>query len=314
MRNGVRGAAAGLVVVWSAAAALAQKPPTQAGNSASVFQDCAECPQMVAVPAGTFRMGTPEGEAGRDGNEGPQHDVTVRSFAIARSHVTRGQFAAFVRATGYATSGGCYDFRSNGQWQVNPQRNWRSPGFAQTDQHPVVCVSWNDAQAYVRWLSSRTGRAYRLPSEAEYEYAARAGTTTARFWGDGMAEACRYANVSDLSAAEALRLARTPDTIHMCRDGHVYTAPVASFQPNRFGLYDVLGNAWQWVLDCYNETYAGAPADGSAWTTGACDNHVMRGGSWDYHPRYLRAGSRAGFDIDDRYPNAGIRVAMTPAP
>ena len=100
----------------------------------------------------------------------------------------------------------------------------------------------------------------------------------------------------------------------MCRDGHVYTAPVASFQPNRFGLYDMLGNAWQWVEDCYNEDYAGAPADGSAWTTGACSSRMMRGGSWDYHPRYVRSGSRSGFETDDHYPNAGIRVAMTPAP
>jgi formylglycine-generating enzyme required for sulfatase activity len=266
---------------------------------------------MVVVPSGSFRMGTPEREAGRNANEGPQHDVTIRSFAIARSHVTRGQFAAFVRATGYATDGGCYDFRSRGEWQVNPRLNWRSPGFAQTDQHPVVCVSWTDAQAYVRWLAAQTGRAYRLPSEAEQEYAARAGTATARFWGDTMAGACQYANVADLAAAAVLNFARTPD---MCRDGHVYTAPVASFQPNRFGLYDMLGNAWQWVEDCFNENYAGAPADGSAWTTGACHMRMLRGGSWDYEARYVRAGSRISFDSADAYPNAGIRVARTLGP
>jgi formylglycine-generating enzyme required for sulfatase activity len=305
-----------IVLVALASGASAQAPGTS-------FRDCADCPEMVVVPAGTFTMGVPAGEEEREGlperfsgRSTPQTRVSINSaFAMGRSHMTRGEFASFVRATNYQ-SAGCYTFVADRdpQWQLNATANWSSPGFAQSDQHPVVCVSWDDAQAYVRWLSSRTGRWYRLPSEAEWEYAARAGTTTARFWGDAPEEACAYANVSDLTAAEALNLARTPDSIHVCRDGHVYTAPVASFRPNQFNLYDMLGNAWEWVEDCWNANYAGRPTDQSAWLAGNCSGRVARGGSWRYPPRSVRAGLRGWRPSDDRSYFAGFRVARTLTP
>lgn len=314
MRASILLTTAVLLLMCRVSDAAAQSSVARTGAQApgAVFRDCAGCPEMVVVPAGSFLMGSPESEPGRHPDEGPQHQVSVRAFAIGRSHVTRGQFGAFVRTTNHQTSGGCYVTPTNRDppWELNPRRNWQSPGFAQTDQHPAVCISWDDAQAYVRWLSQRTGRAYRLPSEAEYEYAARAGTTAARFWGDAPERACAYANVADLTAAQALNLARTPHHIHLCRDGYVYTAPVARFRANRFGLHDMLGNAWQWVEDCHHDNYVGAPGDGSVWTAGPCEGRVARGGSWRYPPRNVRAGSRL-WDSGFRYSISGFRVART---
>jgi formylglycine-generating enzyme required for sulfatase activity len=299
------------LVAWGAAACWVSAGHAQAPGAR--LRDCADCPELVVIPAGSFTMGTPDTEAGRDRGEGPRHAATIAAFAMGRSHVTRGEFAAFVRATGYRMDDGCADFQAlrNPPWAVNPERSWRTPGFAQTDRHPVVCVSWDDAQAYVQWLSARTAHVYRLPSEAEWEYAARAGSTTARFWGEAPAAACAYANVADLTAAQAFDLTRTPEDLHMCRDGTVHTAPVAHFRPNRFGLADMLGNAWQWMADCYHDDYADAPTDGSAWATGECPGRVLRGGSWDSPPWQVRAGMRTWERTPHRAYQTGFRVART---
>jgi formylglycine-generating enzyme required for sulfatase activity len=253
-----------------------------------VTKDCADCPEMVSIPSGTFVMGAPTKELKHEKVQlpssnwaQPQHPVRIGAFSLGRYHVTRGQYAAFVAATGRATEPACWGVSGSGGsfWK---DRNWRTPGFPQTDEDPVVCVSWDDAQAYVKWLSRRTGKSYRLPAEAEWEYATRAGTTTTRYWGDGRTEACRYANVADLTKPPApLGWGwPIPDYAFPCTDGYFYTSPVGKFEPNPWGLYDMLGNADQWTADCWNPTYSGAPKTGTAWLEGDCGKRMVRGGSW----------------------------------
>jgi formylglycine-generating enzyme len=245
------------------------------------------------------------------GRSAPQHRVSIsHEFAIGKFDVTRGQFAAFVSATGYQSgdSNCAVLHKVEDRWTSDrqPGYSWRDPGFLQTDQHPVVCVSWNDAQAYVAWLSRKTRHTYRLPTESEWEYAARAGSQAPRYWGEDWERICAYANVADATNAGALNVAlgaKAP-----CSDGFAYTAPVGAFQSNNFGLYDMLGNVWQWQEDCWNETYQGAPADGSAWTTGDCGKRVERGGAWDINPRYVRNGSRIRDDSANRNSTFGFRV------
>ncbi|NMJ42304.1 formylglycine-generating enzyme family protein [Roseomonas sp. JC162] len=274
---------------------------------------------MVMLPRGTFTMGVPAGEEEREtvpvdvrGRSSPQTRVTIApGLAMAARPVTRGEFAAFVAATGYAPGSSCWAFSNNGSSYEYLERaglNWRDPGFSQADNHPVVCVSWEDANAYAEWLSRRTGHVYRLPSEAEWEYAARAGTTGARFWGDANSQACQFANVADLTLASALNLDRRPQFSFRCNDGFVYTAPVGSFRPNPFGLYDMLGNVWQWTMDCLNPDLSGQSSDGATRTTGDCATRMMRGGSWSHLPWYVRAGNRARGHATDRFNFAGFRL------
>ena len=223
-------------------------------------------------------MGSPESEAGRDDDEGPRHRVRIaKRFAVGRYEVTRGEFGRFVRETEHSTGNACWTYEG-GEWEERSGLSWRNPGFTQADGHPVVCVSWEDAQAYVRWLSRKTGERYRLLSESEWEYVARGGTRTSRYWGDGESGQCSHANGADRA------LKRRGDwkwEIVSCDDGHSHTAPMGSFSANAFGLHDVMGNVWEWVEDCWHESYAGAPADGGAWTVGGdCERRVLRGGSW----------------------------------
>ena len=172
-----------------------------------------------------------------------------------------------------------------------------------------MCVNWEDAQAYARWLSAETGKTYRLPSEAEWEYAARAGTTTRRHWGDDPDDGCAYANGADRTFE-----ARVDNwTVMDCTDGVVWTSPVGAYRPNAFGLHDVLGNVWEWVEDCWHDDYDGAPRDGSSWTTGGdCGRRVARGGSWNNSPRGLRSANRSWSGAERRTSNIGFRVARTP--
>lgn len=210
---------------------------------------------MRVVPAGKFFMGSPQQEAGRQPAEGPRHDVTIRrSFAIGVYDVTRAQFAVFARETGYVS---------------DPKCDWRSPKargqpINQTDSDPVVCVSWSDAEAYSKWLSSKTGHSYRLPSEAEWEYAARAGSRTARPWGD--ANPRDFANYGSNECCAPLAAGR---------DRWLYTSPVGALRANAFRLYDMLGNVWQRTQDCGRVDYSGAPRDGSAWLSGDCTTRVV---------------------------------------
>jgi formylglycine-generating enzyme required for sulfatase activity len=279
------------------------------------FRECDTCPEMVMLPAGSFTMGSPETEADRLPEEGPQHVVTIRvPFAVGRLHVTVDQFTAFAKETGRDADPKCWTYE-RGTFEERAERSWRNPGFAQGGSHPAVCLSWNDAKAYADWLAKKTGKPYRLMSEAEWEYAARGRTTPGaypRFWfGDDDRTACRYAN----SADQKLRDAGLPKdwAFGACNDGFAYTAPAGRYEPNAFGLSDIAGNAWQWTADCWHDTYEGAPADGSAWTDGSCSGgHVVRGGSWYTSPKFLRSAHRT------RYPNAGngfgLRVARSIGP
>ena len=211
----------------------------QPQSGGAVFSDCATCPEMVAVPAGRFMMGTRDDdpENWSPDREGPWHPVTiVRGFAIGRFEITRQEYWRFVEATGRNQTG-CASWTGE-SWKGDAGKNWRNPGFEQTDRDPVVCVNWSDAKAFADWLAKLSGKPYRLATEAEWEYAAAAGSITRRFWGDGANEACAFANVGDRSMQRKLGWTPFAD----CEDGYAHTAPVGSYRPNAWGLHDMLGN------------------------------------------------------------------------
>lgn len=275
-----------------------------------VFRDCDDCPEMVVLPAGEFRMGSRADDDEADVDERPEHEVRVGRFAMGRYEVTRGEYAAFASATGHPAGSRCRTQDDNGAWRLEDGVSWRNPGVAQDDRHPVVCVNWEDAQAYVQWLRQRTGQEYRLPSEAEWERAARAGTTTRRPWGDSSSSQCRHANGADAATKQIYERERR---LAPCDDGQVRTAPVGSFEANPFGLFDMLGNVREWVEDCWRENYYfNARRDGSAWTGGEdCSTRALRGGSWSRIPRHLRSAARSELPAEIRYDNSGFRVART---
>ena len=276
------------------------------------FRDCAACPEMVVVSAGSFMMGSPEGEHGRDGDEGPMHRVEIlKPFAVGKYEVMREEFARFVEETGRSRGNSCWTYE-NADWEERRGRGWERPGYSQSASHPVVCMNWEDGQSYAEWLSRKTGARYRLLSEAEWEYAARAGTTTSRYWGDNSSSACGYANGYDRTGKDELSF---DGDHHPCRDGHAHTSPVGTFEANGFGLHDMLGNVWELVEDCWHDSYSGVPAEESAWTTGGnCSLHVLRGGSFGSGPRLLRSASRSRNSTGNRNYNLGFRVARTLVP
>jgi formylglycine-generating enzyme required for sulfatase activity len=289
----------------------------------SEFRDCPDCPIMTVIPAGQFTMGSLPGETQRrgwpantGGNERPMHEVTISApFALGKYEVTRGQFAAFVAATGYQATGGCMQFVRGGIGVVNrPENSWRNPGFEQRDDEPVLCASWLDARAYVDWLANSSGQPYRLPSEAEWEYAARAGNPGPRWWGELANSACAYANVADLATARAFNWEPNPAEIHMCDDGEAQIAPVGRYPPNPFGLHDMLGNVWEMVEDCWNPGYRGRPRDARPWLAGNCQRRIQRGGSWLNDSWRVRSGTRFWIGAGDRAVNLGFRVARSLPP
>ncbi len=289
-------------------------PPTLDPSPCENIDD--EGPQMVLIAAGIFQMGSPQSEAGRTSDEGPQHPVAVvRPFALSRCEISVGQYSRFVDETGYVTDAergeGCYVLNETGNnFDLRKDRNWRDPGFSQGRDHPVVCVSWNDTNTYAEWLSARTGHAYRLPSEAEWEYAARGGSRHSRFWGDDPDQACEYANGADLAVTQ--RFNDWPWSVSDCNDGSVFTAPVGRYRRNAFGLSDMLGNVWEWSADCWQANYEGAPNDGTAWEVGGdCAMRVVRGGGWDFRPETLRSAYRNGFTADVAFYELGFRLART---
>jgi formylglycine-generating enzyme required for sulfatase activity/uncharacterized caspase-like protein len=249
-----------------AVASSAVVPGTVSVGSAAApgqtFKDCAECPEMVVIPAGRFLMGSPAGEAGQDTDEGPQRWVEVPRFALGKFEVTQGEWLAVMGS--------------------NPS------GFSRCGLNcPVENVSWNDAQEYVRRLSQRTGQNYRLPSEAEWEYAARAGATTAYFWGD------RFDG-------------------QRANGGNRSTVAVGRYPANAFGLHDLHGNVWEWVQDVWHSSYVGAPSDGSPWMSGGDQTRrVLRGGSWVDSSRVLRSAYRSGIEPGSRGIGTGFRIART---
>jgi sulfatase modifying factor 1 len=278
---------------------------THAPKAGKIFRDCQGCPEMVVIPAGNFAMGSPASEAGRDKDEGPVHQVEVATFALGKTEITRGQFAAFVKKTKYNTGDKCWTLEG-GKYEVR-KGDWLQPGYPQDDRHPVTCINWDDARAYAEWLSAKTGKHYRLPSEAEWEYAARGNTSTQRYWGDNPDVACEYANVADKTAQSQIKGASSW-SVHNCTDGFAYTAPVASFKVNAFGLNDMLGNVWEWTEDSYHDSYQDAPIDGSAWS-GDGVKRVLRGGSWNNEPLNVRTAIRNGNKPAQRFSIFGFRLA-----
>jgi formylglycine-generating enzyme required for sulfatase activity len=265
-------------------------------TAGQVFKDCSNCPEMVVIPAGSVQVGSPLSEKYRDNDEGPQHWVTINQpFALGKTEITVGEFRRFVTSSGYQTeaekdSEGCYVF-SGGRWGMLGSVDWQNPGFSQDDSSPVVCISWVDVAAYVNWLAKTTGESYRLPTEAEWEYAARAGTTSAYWWGNSVT---------------------CSQVVHISPECHgSKTLAVGSYQANDFGLFDVHGSVWEWTEDCWNKSYSGAPNDGSAWTEGDCSRRVLRGGSWANYPSDLRAANREWNLPSNRYSSIGFRLART---
>lgn len=279
------------------------------------FQDLpGQTPSMVVIPTGTFQMGAPDGETGHQDAETPQHEVTVaKGFAMARTSITVGQFREFVRVSGYQPDSiklegaSIYD-EGTGAMRDDPNAGWQTDyaGRPADDRLPVVNISWNDAKAYAEWLSQRTGKTYRLPSEAEFEYALRGGTTSRYWWGDS-APKTKVENLTG-SADRSPSGRRWSNAFPGYRDGYWGPAPVMSFAPNPFGLYDIDGNVSEWVQDCWHESYLRAPRDGTAWINPGCGVRVVRGGSWGSSPEQVRSAYRQGADASVRSGRVGFRV------
>ncbi|MCY3818442.1 MAG: formylglycine-generating enzyme family protein [Gammaproteobacteria bacterium] len=303
--------------------------PRQVGDR---FRDCPKCPEMTVLPSGAFEMGSPATEEGRKESEGPRHRVAIGVPVAMSSHeVTVAEFAHFAAETRHSTSDSCWTFDMSfselidtvpesmsqklhiGIGAINRAgRGWRNPGFNQDGRHPVVCVSWDDARAYAHWLSGETGESYRLPSEAEWEYAVRAGTDTATYWGDASPDACHHMNgPPDLGAEMKAQVSGESTDLLACRDDYRHSSTVGSFEPNGFGLYDMLGNAWEWTADCANKSYRNAPSDGSAWQGGQCSARAVRGGSYEDSLHPARSALRKFLPKGDRVADVGFRVVRS---
>ena len=296
---------------------LASLPVARAVDEArapgSAFSECEGCPEMVVIPAGRFVMGTPGAQRAR-GAAGAEADPVVveipRAFALGRREVTRGEYARFIADSGHEPQGGCRVFDpALSRFNDDPRRGWQDVATpaAPGDDHPVSCVSFTDALAYAQWLSAKSGQRYRLPSEAEWEYAARAGRSTLRPWGDDADAGCEFANTYDLVAEARYRLGWQPSR---CRDGQADLAPGGQFAANAFGLQDMIGNLREWVQDCATASYVGRPRDARAWEwLGGCGERVQRGGSWLAPAEQNRSAARSAAPAGERAADAGFRVA-----
>ncbi|HGN0696087.1 TPA: formylglycine-generating enzyme family protein, partial [Pseudomonas aeruginosa] len=255
--------AALIVATAPAFADEAKKPGT-------VFKDCKDCPEMVVLPAGSFTMGTPDDEVGRQPDEGPLHDVTfAKPFAISRYQVTAGELDAYLKATGVKLADG----------DTRPGRECIAgkPRYQQGPRQPAVCVDYNDVKNYAAWLSKKTGKHYRMLSEAEREYGARAGSAGPFPF--------------PFDEGKEYSIAKHANT-YGASDGYNFTSPVGSFPPNAFGVYDMHGNVYEWVADCWHDHYNGAPSDGSAWMEDKCELVQIRGNDWGEPPIFSRSGNR----------------------
>jgi formylglycine-generating enzyme required for sulfatase activity len=296
-------ALAAAVASWPAAGADLEREPGTA------FRDCDDCPEMVVLPAGSFVMGTPGARPARGAAAAEGEVVLVahgRPFALGRREVTRGEYARFIVDSGHEPQPGCRVWDAQlARFSEDGRRGWQDVGPA--DDTPASCVSFGDALAYVQWLSGKVGARYRLPSEAEWEYAARAGSNALRSWGDDADMGCEHANSYDLVAAARYRLG-WPEA--RCRDGHADLAPVGQFTANAFGLQDMIGNVREWVQDCATGSYVGRPRDGRAWEwIGGCDERIQRGGSWLTPPAESRSAWRNSAPAGERAADTGFRVA-----
>jgi formylglycine-generating enzyme required for sulfatase activity len=267
-----------------------------------VVFDAPYAPRTIVVPAGEFTMGSPKDEPGRRPTEGPRHRVRIaQAFAVSMFPIVYGEYAWFVSETHHRSGGACIT-DEEGVLKARAARDWREPGFAHVLQSPVTCIDFNDASAYVAWLSKKTGQTYRLLSEAEYEYISRAGATTAYPWGDEVVAACRFVNGFDLDAQPYEHSAAPID----CHDGSPFTSRVDKFKAGAFGLFDTTGNVASWTADCWKSGYVGAAMDGAPSTGGDCAHHALRGGSWlDVD---LRSASRRKAPVGYVASNVGFRV------
>lgn len=318
---------AGCLWITSAAA--------QPAAPGTTFRDCDECPEMIVVPAGTFMMGSTPEETERENVpelsrgdpaawERPLHKVDIlRPFAVGRTEVTVAQFRQFVTETKQNMPEDCVAHWPGTPVESAERVGWTVPGYLQEESFPVVCISWDEAIAYADWMSKRTGKRYRLPSEAEWEYVARAGTATARYWGDARGAACTFENVPDRALGDTALIAEEPyasmEQRFDCDDGFKLAAPVGRLQPNPFGVFDTIGNAREWVQDCMHASYDGAPNDGSAWESD-CEisdrkgrvgqlMRVRRGAGWNYLPHGTRSARRGAYPSGTRSWTLGFRLA-----
>ena len=293
----------------------------------AAFRECEACPEVVVIPAGEFLMGSPDTELGRLKFEGPVYKVVIAAaFAVGRYAITRDQFKAFVDATGYRFGESCHA-QAAGGWVDRAKHSFLAPpGFTQDGNHPVVCVSWKDADAYVKWLSARTNKPYRLLTEAEREYIARAGTMTPYWWGPTISsqqanfDTQPRPNVSphDTTAPAWAQRIEPPPGSEPPSGGPLIVEPGVAIggtvsvlwgQPNPWGLFQVHGNVAEWVQDCWNPNYARASTDGSAALSGDCSLRVMRGGAWSSWPEDIRAAYREMAAQGERYYSVGFRAA-----
>lgn len=281
--------------------------------------------KLVVIPSGRSMIGAPLAEleffkippryAQR---EYPPRYVNIGlPFAVSPYLVTRGEFRQFVEETGHEPAHWCEVFRDN-DWRFDESLSWRDPGFPQGDDHPVVSISWFDAHVYLDWLSMRNNSQYRLLSDAEYEYATRAGTMTPWFWGNHSDQQSTYANGADLSSMDiedTFSLSQTygaPIQPAQCRTGYSFTSPVGKFKPNRFGLYDMSGNVWEWVEDCFSENHLPTTQSPAKWDN--CDFRAIRGGSWAMEPAFLRSAVRQRDYSWHNDRDIGFRVARDLTP
>lgn len=314
-RVGFRGALLGLMI-------LAARVDAGAPGTPHMMRDCPECPELVILKTGTATVGADASEgialglpADLAAREQPRRRIAVdRPIAFGRFEITIAQFAAFVVDTGYAPEPGCWRFEGS-DWTFDKSASWRDSKLEQKDDHPVTCVNWHDAEAYARWLSRRTKHAYRLPSEVEWEYAARAGTQGSYWFGDDRAAICRYVNLGDLDTEAMFKWAGRPTKLTLawtpenCHDGYATTSPVDAKPPNAFGIYGALGNVMEWVADCWHEDYSTGPVSQDArLTSGDCGYRAMRGQGWVAIAGSARASFRRKMLATDRRFTFGIRV------
>lgn len=307
--NVLLGLLVGLSLSQAHAAQLSLKP-------GAIIRDCADCPELVVIPTGSFQMGSDHMEEMRDDEfrpEGPIRNVSIdQPFAAGRYEVTNKEYAAFVEATGYVPTNACVTW--GGRDPVDGV-NWRDPkiGPDPAPDDPVVCVDWNDAKAYTLWLAGRTSMRYRLLTEAEWEYAAKAGSKSVWPWGEDESRICEFGNVFDQSGLNEPRSRSNSNAsarAASCDDGYMLVAPVGQFKPNAFGLFDTIGNVWEWAEDCSLTLYSKSPTDGKAYqAVGACEKRAVRSGSWRSRMSRHRPTFRGRDPANLAYYIFGFRIA-----
>jgi formylglycine-generating enzyme required for sulfatase activity len=294
-------------------------PPVAETKTGDITRDPVTGMELVFVQGGCYQMGDAFGDG--DADEKPLHDVCVNDFYLGKYEVTVGQFKRFVNETGYKTDGekntggvsGCFAFDQDDKeknWNWRDWASWKKPNKYQDnrDDHPVSCVSWNDAQAFTDWLTRKGGKSYRLPTEAEWEYAARGGKETKNYWGNDKDDACGYANVADRTK---LPNGSSWNQKHECTDGYAFVAPVGKFQPNAFGLYDMMGNVWEWCRDWYGERYYNDSPRNNPQGPSNGQYRVLRGGSWYFEPQFVRAAFRFRYVPAYRLSSYGFRLSLS---